>query len=182
MGHSLNWEFIALPLLISYASFIIFILIYCFSIYTTSTFFQLLSCLLLNILREKKLTNFVSDSDLLFFIRYILYLHFKWYPLSWIPPSQKSHEPSSFPVFPNHPLPIPLSWCSPTLLHWAFSGWGSFPSFSLGILWYVNCFLGILSFWVNICLSVSAYQVCSFVIGSLHSGWHSPVPPICLRI
>jgi hypothetical protein len=30
--------------------------------------------------------------------------------------------------------------------------------------------LGILSFWANIHLSVSAYHVCSFVIGLPHSG------------
>jgi hypothetical protein len=30
---------------------------------------------------------------------------------------------------------------------------------------FANCILGILSFWANIHLSVSAYQVASFVIG-----------------
>jgi hypothetical protein len=34
-------------------------------------------------------------------------------------------------------------------------------------LCFANCILGILSFWANIHLSVSAYQVTSFVIGLL---------------
>jgi hypothetical protein len=33
----------------------------------------------------------------------------------------------------------------------------------------VNCILGILSFWANNNLSVSAYHVCYFVIGLSHS-------------
>jgi hypothetical protein len=33
----------------------------------------------------------------------------------------------------------------------------------------VNCILGTLSFWDNIHLLVSAYHVCSFVIGLYHS-------------
>ena len=44
--------------------------------------------------------------------------------------------------------------------------WSSFLSFML----FVNCNLGIPSFWANIHLSVSAYHVCSFVIGLPHSG------------
>jgi hypothetical protein len=39
-----------------------------------------------------------------------------------------------------------------------------FSSF-LSFIWSVNCILGIPNFWANIYLSVSAYQVCSFVIG-----------------
>jgi hypothetical protein len=35
-------------------------------------------------------------------------------------------------------------------------------SFFLSFMWYVNCILGILSFWANIHLSVSVYHVCSF--------------------
>jgi hypothetical protein len=38
-------------------------------------------------------------------------------------------------------------------------------SFLLRFMWFVNCFLGIPSFWATIHLSVSAYHVCSFVIG-----------------
>jgi hypothetical protein len=44
--------------------------------------------------------------------------------------------------------------------------WSSFLSF----MCFVNCILDILSFWANICLSVSTYHVCFFVIGLPHSG------------
>jgi hypothetical protein len=44
--------------------------------------------------------------------------------------------------------------------------WSSFLSF----MCFANCILDILSFWANIRLSVSAYHVCSFVIGLPHSG------------
>jgi hypothetical protein len=40
----------------------------------------------------------------------------------------------------------------------------------LSFMWFVNCILGICSFWANIHLPVSAYHVCSFVIGLPHSG------------
>jgi hypothetical protein len=43
-------------------------------------------------------------------------------------------------------------------------------SFFLSFMWSVNCILGIPSFCTNIHLSVSAYHVCSFVIGLLYSG------------
>ena len=41
-------------------------------------------------------------------------------------------------------------------------------SLFLSFMCFANCILGILSFWANIHLSVSAYHVCSF--GLLHSG------------
>ena len=41
-------------------------------------------------------------------------------------------------------------------------------SFFLSFMCFANCILGILSFWANIHLSVSAYHVCSFVIGLPH--------------
>jgi hypothetical protein len=44
--------------------------------------------------------------------------------------------------------------------------WSSFLSF----MCFANCILGILSFWANIHLSVSAYPVWSFVIGLPHLG------------
>jgi uncharacterized membrane protein len=44
------------------------------------------------------------------------------------------------------------------------TSWSSFLIF----LCFTNCVLGILSFWANIHLSVSAYQVTSFVIGLPH--------------
>ena len=43
-------------------------------------------------------------------------------------------------------------------------------SFFLSFMCFANCILGILSFGANIHLSVSAYQVISFVIGLPHSG------------
>ena len=44
----------------------------------------------------------------------------------------------------------------------------SLSSFLL-FLCFVSCILGILGFWANTNLSVSAYQVTSFVIGLPHS-------------
>ena len=38
-------------------------------------------------------------------------------------------------------------------------------SFFLSFMCFANCIFGSLSFWANIHLSVSAYHVCSFVIG-----------------
>jgi hypothetical protein len=55
-------------------------------------------------------------------------------------------------------------------------------SFSLSFMWFVNCILAILSFWAKSHLWVSAYHVCSLVIGLHHSGWYRPDPSICLRI
>jgi hypothetical protein len=43
-------------------------------------------------------------------------------------------------------------------------------SFFLNFMCFTNCILGILSFWATIHLSVTAYHVCSFVIGLPHSG------------
>ena len=54
-------------------------------------------------------------------------------------------------------------------------------SFFLSFIWSVNCILGIPRFGINIHLSVSIYQVCSFVPGLPHSGYFL-VPSICLRI
>ena len=42
-------------------------------------------------------------------------------------------------------------------------------SFFLSFMCFENCILGILSFWANIYLSMSAYHVCSFVIALPHS-------------
>jgi hypothetical protein len=55
-------------------------------------------------------------------------------------------------------------------------------SFFLIFLCFANCILGILSFWANIHLSVSVYQVTSFVIGLPHSGRYPPDTSFCLRI
>jgi hypothetical protein len=43
-------------------------------------------------------------------------------------------------------------------------------TFFLSFMCFANYILDILSFWANICLSVSAYHVCSFVIRLPHSG------------
>jgi hypothetical protein len=43
-------------------------------------------------------------------------------------------------------------------------------SFFLSFMCFANCILSIANFWANIHLSVSAYHVCSFVIGLPHSG------------
>jgi hypothetical protein len=53
-------------------------------------------------------------------------------------------------------------------------------SLFLIFLCFANCILGILSFWADIHLSVSAYHVCSFVIGLPHSGRYTPDTSICL--
>jgi hypothetical protein len=49
-------------------------------------------------------------------------------------------------------------------------------------LCFANSILGIVGFRANIHLSVSAYQVNSFVNGLPHSGWYPSDPFICLRI
>jgi hypothetical protein len=64
-----------------------------------------------------------------------------------------------------------LPWAFPPILRMTevSTRWSS--SF-LSFICYVNCILGIgtLNFCANIHLSVSAYHVCSFVIGLPHSG------------
>jgi hypothetical protein len=56
--------------------------------------------------------------------------------------------------------------------------WSSFLIF----LCFGNCILGILGFWANTQLSVSAYQVTSVVIGLPHSGLYPSDSSICPRI
>ena len=46
----------------------------------------------------------------------------------------------------------------------------TFCSSFLSFMCFANCILSSLSFWANIHLSVSAYHVCSLVIGLPHSG------------
>ena len=55
-------------------------------------------------------------------------------------------------------------------------------SFFLSFMRFMNCIFGILSFWANIRLSVSAYHVCSFVIGLSHIGRYYTDPSISIRI
>ena len=49
-------------------------------------------------------------------------------------------------------------------------------SFFLSFMWFVNCILGIPSFWANIHLSVSACVF--FCLGIPHSGWYPPLEPL----
>jgi hypothetical protein len=53
-------------------------------------------------------------------------------------------------------------------------------SFFLSFMCFTTCVLGILSFWANIHLSMSAYHLCPFVIGLPYSGWYHPDSSICL--
>ena len=52
-----------------------------------------------------------------FFIGYFIYLHFKWFPLSWFPPWKppilSPHPPASMRTFPQPPIPTSLPWNSP---------------------------------------------------------------------
>jgi hypothetical protein len=48
--------------------------------------------------------------------------------------------------------------------------WFTHWSFFLSFMCFANCISGILSFWANIHVSVSAYHVCYFVIGLPHLG------------
>ena len=54
-------------------------------------------------------------------------------------------------------------------------------SFFLSYIWAVNCDLGILNFWVNIHLSMSACQFCSILTGLHHSGYFI-IPSISLSV
>ena len=74
----------------------------------------------------------------------------------------------------------PMNIFFPLLIRTKVSNLWSY--FFLSLIWSVNWILGILNFWTNIHLSVSAYHVCYFVIWLPHSGWYFLVPPICLRI
>ena len=97
------------------------------------------------------------------------------------------HVSSLWMAFPSVSAPhfvsifAPVSILLPLLRRIkALTLWSSFPL--LSFMWSVNCILGILSFWANIHLSVSAYHVCSFMTELPNSGWYFQVPSICLRI
>ena len=86
------------------------------------------------------------------------------------------------PPFPP-PLPLPPKSLLPSTSSGYFvpllSGMEASTlrsSFFLSFMWSVNCVFGILSFWENNHLSVSAYHVCSFVTGLPHPGWFFLVP------
>jgi hypothetical protein len=55
--------------------------------------------------------------------------------------------------------------------------WSSFLSF----MCFANCILGIVSFWADIHLSVSAYHLSSFVILLYHSSFRGYLNPLILR-
>jgi hypothetical protein len=61
-----------------------------------------------------------------FFIGYFIYLHFKWFSLSWFPPWKppilSPHPPASMRTFPQPPIPTSLPWNSPILEHRTFPG------------------------------------------------------------
>jgi hypothetical protein len=65
-------------------------------------------------------------------------------------------------VTPSIGILFPILRRNEVSTHWS--------SFFLIFLCFANCILDILSFLANIHLSVSAYQVTSFVIGLPHSG------------
>jgi hypothetical protein len=61
--------------------------------------------------------NFCLSTTFFFIIiRYFLYLHFKFYPLSSFP-SKNSPIPLPLPLLTNPATPTSLSWHSPTLGH-----------------------------------------------------------------
>jgi hypothetical protein len=106
-----------------------------------------------------------------------------WLIMGWIPSwgsLGKSLDVHSFISAPNFVSVTPsIGVLFPVLRRNEVSTrWSSLLIF----LYSANCILGILSFWANIQLSVSAYQVTSFVIGLPHSGLYHPDAPICLRI
>jgi hypothetical protein len=70
--------------------------------------------------------------------------------------------PNFFSVTPSTGILFPTLGRNEVSTRWS--------SFFLIFLCFSNCILGILGFWANIHLSVSAYQVTSFVIGLPHSG------------
>jgi hypothetical protein len=62
-------------------------------------------------------------------------------------------------VTPSMNILFPILRRNEVSTHWS--------SFFLSFLCFENCILGVLNFWANIHLSVSAYHVCSFVMSSL---------------
>jgi hypothetical protein len=66
-------------------------------------------------------------------------------------------------VTPSMGILFPILRRNEVSTHWS--------SFFLIFSCFANCILDILSFWANTHLSVSAYQVTSFVIGLPHSGF-----------
>ena len=109
-----------------------------------------------------------------------------WLNMGWI--SRWSSLWMAFPSVSGWPFLQSLLHClSLYLLPWYFIPFlrrteasTLHPSFFLSFIWSMNCIFGILSFWGNIHLSMSAYYVCSFVTGLPHTGYFL-VPSICRR-
>jgi hypothetical protein len=70
--------------------------------------------------------------------------------------------PNFVSATPSMDILFPILGRNEVFTHWS--------SFFLNFLCFGSFILGILGFWANIHLSVSAYQGTSFVIGLPHSG------------
>jgi hypothetical protein len=91
-----------------------------------------------------------------------------WLTMGWIPGGQSLDGPS-FCLSTKHCLCNSFhGYFVPPLERNEVSTLWSSLFFSL--MCFTYCIFGILSFWVNIHLSVSTYRVCSFVIGLPHTG------------
>jgi hypothetical protein len=84
---------------------------------------------------------------------------------------------------PSFSITYPLFLPPPTIVlstpHCRTEAFTPCSSLCLCFTWSVSCIMGIVSFWASIHFLVSAYHVCSFVIGLPHWGWYFLVPPIC---
>jgi hypothetical protein len=85
---------------------------------------------------------------------------FRWDSLWMVLPSVSA--PNFVSVTPSMGILFPILRRNEVSTLWS--------SLFLSFMCFTNCILGSLSSWANIHLSVSAYHVCSFVIGLHHSG------------
>jgi hypothetical protein len=91
-----------------------------------------------------------------------------WLIMGWVPGRGSLWMSHPFVLAPNFVSATPsMNILFPILSKKEVSTWWS--SFLI-FLCFRRCILGILGFWANIHLSVSAYQVNSFVNGLPHSG------------
>jgi hypothetical protein len=122
-------------------------------------------------LRRIKVTTLWSSFFFFFFffIRYFLYIYFKCYPKSSLYPPLCPAPLSTHSCFLALAVPCTMAYklCNTQENTNASPGYYTQQrtSLFLSFVCFANCSLGILSFWTNIHLSVSAYQMCSFVIG-----------------
>ena len=86
-------------------------------------------------------------------------------------------------AFPSVSTPnfVPVCSCDYFVPHSKDQSITLLSSFFLSVMWSVNCILSIWRFGAHIHVLVSAYHVCSFVIGLPHSAYFL-VPSICLGI